>query len=328
MGVSHFVFVSWWLVCLQEIKQELIDLTFILCPFLSSRDGMKYQEEIGLNVYEVDPTPIDELMMYNASSHPIQSFDVDQPKLVPDPGPGPYLPSWLCSPIITKKHINENLLKRQLVQEGVRLVLETNRVVFGGFQFAPPGNTSAPNEDTAFYSVLESIFDHEPHPYHGDPLATVYFPVFDSFHSTNRSIVAVAMAIIDWKTYFLNLLPKSVKGITVVVENTCDGNYTYEINGPKVSLIGFGDLHDPNFSNYHSDATLERGQHIEDGSPQGVDIVSEHCLDKIHVYPTQVRYLLFLYRNYQTSTINLVSYHFVFSFVFYLDCLEGILRYS
>jgi hypothetical protein len=75
--------------------------------------------------------------------------------------------------------------------------------------------------------------------YTGEPVADVFLPVFNTF-SPDRVPVAVMWVIIKWASYFDQLLPPNILGITVVLENSCDEAFTYEINGGDVVPIGSG----------------------------------------------------------------------------------------
>jgi hypothetical protein len=70
--------------------------------------------------------------------------------------------------------------------------------------------------------------------------------VYDSLEE-NRTSIAVMIAIVEWLDYFLDLLPKNIYGIHVVLDSSCSGKFTYELNGADVKLLGYGDLHDANF---------------------------------------------------------------------------------
>ena len=49
---------------------------------------------------------------------------------------------------------------------------------------------------------------------------------------------------IYWRTYLEDLLPPGADGIYVILENTCDQQYTYQVDGVNSRFIGHGDLHD------------------------------------------------------------------------------------
>jgi hypothetical protein len=70
--------------------------------------------------------------------------------------------------------------------------------------------------------------------YLGDPMANLYVPIYNGFNETTRTTVGILNAIVHWRSYFRKILPKNIQGITVVLENDCDGHFTYEINGKNL----------------------------------------------------------------------------------------------
>jgi hypothetical protein len=262
---------------------------FLLNSKTNRSDGLEYNKAVGIEIYEGRQLSIDDLMMTNTTEQLITYYDEDSHEYVVDPGPGPYLPGWLASPLITGIVINENLLKDERGKENIQKTIDTTSAVFGGFDFALPGNTSHEDHTTAFYSTITSMADEKMTSYLGDPMSRLYLPVHDSFDRTTSSVVAITTAVLQWQRYFRNLVPRNVRGVTIVIENTCDGYYTYEINGPDVTTVGPGDLHESKFTEFHRQAVLEHVQVLADGQIGGMQVYSDGCLDKIHVYPTQVR---------------------------------------
>ncbi|MFN7506137.1 MAG: hypothetical protein ACK5Q1_11330, partial [Limnobacter sp.] len=61
-------------------------------------------------------------------------------------------------------------------------------------------------------------------------------------------------------------LPESVKSVFVVVEgqNGCQPPFTLEINGPNVTLLGEGDLHDTEFNKDVFNSTFQVWQPLDD----------------------------------------------------------------
>lgn len=67
-----------------------------------------------------------------------------------------------------------------------------------------------------------------------EPHASVACPVFDNFDRQERTHVGDIIGIFTPESFLMNLLPEGVPGVFVVVENTCDQQYTYELNGNVV----------------------------------------------------------------------------------------------
>ena len=66
--------------------------------------------------------------------------------------------------------------------------------------------------------------------YFGDPMAQIFLPIFDSFNRTTRKPVALITALVHWRAYFRDILPANIKGVDVVLENTCDGFFTFQVS--------------------------------------------------------------------------------------------------
>lgn len=174
-------------------------------------------------------------------------------------------PVWQTSPVLKRPFVNQNLLHNNLYASGARECLESEKVIFGGFDTAPAGPASHPNTKTSLYASLLSIAAEKNVEYHGDPMSTVYIPVFSSFE-TSRVPVAVLFAIINWASYFENVLPPNVKGMIAVIDNNCDPPFTYQIDGEKVQKMGPGDLHEDKFENYERGTDFLAHLNIADGT--------------------------------------------------------------
>jgi len=103
-------------------------------------------------------------------------------------------------------------------------------------------------------------------------------PIFSNF-TEEAHIVGSVNVIVGWENYFKNILPNHVKGIDVVLDDSCNKVYTFRINGGNVTITGEGDLHDTNFNSqrWSWDPT-------EDASEFSVE---EGCAYTINIYPSK-----------------------------------------
>jgi hypothetical protein len=122
--------------------------------------------------------------------------------------------------------------------------------------------------------------------YLGDPMSYLFIPVFDKLSGTDREVVALLISTINWKDYMKNVLPGTVKAITVVMQNACQGNFTYELRGDDVYVVGFGDMHERAFDGFDVVGTFLTDK-IDDGTTAGITLNQEGCPYTFHVYPTQ-----------------------------------------
>lgn len=122
--------------------------------------------------------------------------------------------------------------------------------------------------------------------YLGDPMSYLFIPVFDKLSGTDREVVALLISTINWKDYMRNVLPGTVKAITVVMQNACQGNFTYELRGDDVYVVGFGDKHERAFDSFDVVGRFLTDK-IDDGTTTGIPLNQEGCPYTFHVYPTQ-----------------------------------------
>lgn len=151
---------------------------------------------------------------------------------------------------------------------------------------APPGSTRHSDRTTSFFATLRSMRDGKQVDYLGDPMSYLFIPVFDKLSGTDRAVVAVLISTINWKAYMMNVLPGTVRAITVVMENACHGNFTYELRGDNAYVVGFGDRHDISFNKF---VVVGRflTDNIDDGTTTGIPLNQEGCPYTFRVYPTQ-----------------------------------------
>ena len=103
------------------------------------------------------------------------------------------------------------------------------------------------------------------------PDSFISLPIYQDVeqHPKIDSMVAVMTSILPWRNYFLDLLPEGIDGVFLVVSNTCNQTFTYEINGPEVTYLGPSDLHDPAYDDFESTTTF---------TPFGSEMACVHTL--------------------------------------------------
>jgi class 3 adenylate cyclase len=229
---------------------------------------------------------------------------------MPDPGPGPYLPVWETSPVLKRNIFNLNIFGDSQSGPDAKLCWETGEVVFGEWVLPPAGGVDHPDLRTSQYASLLSVKEENQINYNGDPISSMFLPVFDSFDG-DRKTVGVLLATISWAHFFLDIFHHNVQGVTLILENTCNGAYTYEINGEEVIPVGPGDLHDTEFNRLGQSAEFDDEQNISDGTRAGLRLNQSRCKYSAHVYPSE-RFA----DNYKTNTPVLITVAVAFVFVF------------
>lgn len=229
--------------------------------------------------------------MTNLSSKNISTYSNQTQALIVDEELGPYLPTWQASPVIKDEPINRNMYRVE--NNAAKDCVTTAQVVFGGFMLAKPGSISSENRATAKLATLQSLLKRKEVHYDGAVVSKVFLPVFDSFRSTTlRRTVGVIMAYINWEVALEGILPDEISGITAVVENTCDGKFTFEVNGPYAVVVGVGDLYDRKYTSYERVKVFDNDNVVEDGTSNGgIPVHKEGCIYRLHLFPSEVSYI-------------------------------------
>jgi hypothetical protein len=205
------------------------------------------------------------------------------------PGPGPYFPLWMESPTFNRDLTNFDTMDYPDYAPYMMRCFETGEMSIGGLDTAPPGNTTHPDLSTSYFALLESMDAGVQVDYMGDPMSSVFFPVFEDFNAKDRKVVAIFFAVFKWAFYFEKLLPPHFPGLILVLENNCDGPFTYKVVGEEVEYLGVGDL-SQNFTRRPDmvrSVDFGSSSDIGEGSTLGVKLNQDICSYKLRVYPSQ-----------------------------------------
>jgi hypothetical protein len=248
-------------------------------------DGLEYQEKLGLNGFD-EMTADDPMNTDLVGGHDI-IYTTEDGTVHDEDGPGPYLPGWQTSPVLRQGFVNRNMFRDPEFVKLANTCMETESLIIGGMTMAPPGYANDESVDTRFYATIMSIAKKERMKYMGDPMSDIMIPVFDSFDGDHRQAVAVIRAVFHWRSYFMHILPDNIPDLHIVLENPCDGAYTYAIKGQVVEPLGPGDHHNREYDGkWERTATFEGLEKIEDGSAAGLYLNQVECPYTIRIYPT------------------------------------------
>jgi len=167
----------------------------------------------------------------------------------------------------------------------INVTTSTGEIAIGGLDTAPPGDISGPDPSTIFFVYFLSFAAGKPVNYTGEPFSTVFVPVLDSFES-NRTTVAVVNAVIRWASYFENILTDSAQPVHLVLSNTCDGEFTYEIQGAQANFIGKGNLANPKYEDMALTVHLDESKFIIEPNTIALTLNQDLCRYTIRIYPT------------------------------------------
>lgn len=229
---------------------------------------------------------------------------------------GPYLVAWQTFPVITKALANMNFYNNSR-HPSVSSVIENGLPALPqSHDFWGVNETNGRRRD--FNLFLEHYEGLE---YDGSPVVHFYYPVFDQIDPSKRSDVkAVLVGAIYWKTYFANSLPEGTNGVTVILRNTCNQSYTYNVHGSGADFIGHGDLHDPKYED------MEVGMDGIDLNVGGFDgqIDSSTCQYSLRVFPSDELKAYYTSKEpiWQTQRMGLIFILTSAAFFLYDFCVE------
>jgi len=150
-------------------------------------DARAYNKANGFNFRRLDEEFYVSNGIYN------QIFGVDRTGIIPVQGPGPFFPVWQESPIFNRNITNFDVNYYPDYAPYMLKSFESGEMSIGGLDTAPVGNMTSPDMSTSYFAFLESNQAGESVMYQGDPMSTVFFPVFDDFQAQDRKVVAMVL---------------------------------------------------------------------------------------------------------------------------------------
>lgn len=196
-------------------------------------------------------------------------------------------PLWQSHPVIPAMPVNLNVMRFPQFGEAINATVRTGQALLGGFDVAPANQYDNTELTGYYFSSIISYREKKLSPYEGDPFSTTYVPIFDSFDRDNRTMVALLVTAIKWSSYFENIIPPGTGTLTVVLENTCDGAATYNINGPDVTFMGMGDKHEKEYADLVETTSFDRLINAKGSEGLRITLNQEWCAYSIRVYPTR-----------------------------------------
>jgi len=91
------------------------------------------------------------------------------------------------------------------------------------------------------------------------------------------------MGVMAFDAYLIDLLPDGVRGIYVIVENTCGGIFTYRLHGNQAEFLGVGDLHESFEGEQMRDINFNDNYKF----PEVVNVPG-HCVFSYRVYSSEL----------------------------------------
>ena len=233
--------------------------------FSSEKGGVDFSSGIGDKIYEFD-----------ATFTPIAAG-----------GDGPWFPLWQEAPTFGRDITNFDTMAYPPYAPYMKKAYETGQMAIGGLDTAPPGDISHPDLSTSYFSYLQTINAGKIVEYKGDPMSSVFLPVFDDFEAEDRQVKAIVFAVFKWAYYFEDLLPSNFPGVVVILENNCEGAFTYKVVGEDVEYLGRGDLHKSKFDDMGRFVDFTSLNDIGKDSALGINFNQDICEYSLRVYPSE-----------------------------------------
>lgn len=275
--------------------------------------GAKYQNEVGLDLIKMiidiegdnlkfdgtgshdfdmaaaEPNlPFPAMTFTDSAADEIWFYHEDPWYAAKDPGIDTMFPMWQSSPLIVppsgEMTVNFNMAHLPWYASHLKQAVQTSQTTIGGMLMAPPGNVTTDHLNTAFFSFILSYAAGELVPYLGDPFSSVFVPIFDSFGQDKKTVGAI-YTVIQWASYFKDVLPASSPPVRVVLENSCEGPFTFLVSEETVQPVGQGDFHDDKYTHLGRKGDFDNlSKKLKTGS---IPLNEEICKYTMTVYPTE-----------------------------------------
>lgn len=151
-----------------------------------------------------------------------------------------------------------------------------------------------------------------------EPMLDIYYPIVNDLSRNavrqigeNISASVGMLAIpIYWRSFLRDILTEGSNGIIVVVHNTCNRPFTYQINGSRVVYLGVGDHHDGKYDGLvvTSNVVDKKKIDLSESGYSGAPIHEKLCPYTMHSYPSDTMKATFVSKdaNIFASTVFLV----------------------
>ncbi|GKY95745.1 hypothetical protein MPSEU_000535300 [Mayamaea pseudoterrestris] len=209
-----------------------------------------------------------------------------------------HVPIWETGPVPTNATIvNFDVYTHPEFKSAIDNALEVNHMMLSG---------------VADLRMLTHFTDHV-EAADNSPSSFLINPIYDDFYPGSET-VAFLFANVQWREFFLNILPPEVEGILVDIRGTCGDSFSFLLNGPTATYLGAGSYHDKRY-----EGSKFVYQFAQQAQYDGVNRTSQkgHCDYKMTVYPT-VMFEETFYTNKPTIYCVLVVMVFFLTLMFFM----------
>jgi hypothetical protein len=207
---------------------------------------------------------------------------------------GPYMPTWQVAPVVPIYFpYNWDASTHERMGPTIKHIFEKQHVVIG----AASGVADPNNPDQILQAEYDALWiknyiseDDNP----SEPFSEIYYPMIDAPGQVRidvdqpQDIVGFSVITFFWRDLIRDILYEDSKGVVVVIENSCNQVWTYQIDGPNTTYLGPGDLHDSNFDGMRRSAPLYNLRELfsNSGVYTGIPLGEDYCVHTLHVYPS------------------------------------------
>jgi class 3 adenylate cyclase len=201
---------------------------------------------------------------------------------------GPYLPTWQSMPALATT-INFNTLSYPQSRDAAEKTMMSGDAVISRIESVNASGAEISNMLSSYYSFLLKDFVGDDAVFEGQPLATMYYPVFDTFETESRKLVGIFSTVIYFERFFAGVFPPdSANGVICVIENGCGDVFSFQINGEDVIYLGPDDIHDKTYDyieQYYDFNWVGHRSKSFSYDEKTVRLNEEYCPYSLRVYP-------------------------------------------
>lgn len=231
---------------------------------------------------------------------------------------GPYLPMWQHTPA-TESIINVNILSHPIFGDAVNETFTLGEATIARLENVDSFGPIPAAFFSDYYSCLmEDQYGAQNVSYTVQPLASMFFPIFNSFSTESRQLVGVLSTFVDFEQLLNGPLSAGTEGVLAVLDNNCGDVISFVLSGEEAVFLGAGDYHNTEYECFtqrfeFSSTLLE--------SASFVKMNSGYCPYSLRIYPQDE-----LYYDYVTKlpTVYSVIFAVVILFVTFValsyDC--------
>jgi class 3 adenylate cyclase len=157
---------------------------------------------------------------------------------------------------------------------------------------------------------------------HTEPFSDLFYPILnppvDSANvpqdALKNDVAGVVAVTFYWRELIMHILPSGSDGMNVVVANTCNQTFTYELRGEEAFYLGPSDLHDSEYDHLQQSSPL--GALGVSDRYSGLPLSNRGCQYMLHTYPSTTMRLDFDTSYPVTFTVSAVVIFLFTSMIF------------